>query len=392
MSDTMKKEFEEHVIPFWESLIDKEYGGYYGEMDFDLKLDKEAVKGCILNSRILWFFSNAYLTLGDERYLSFAKQAYDFLKEAFLDKEYGGVYWSVTYDGKPAEDMKHTYNQAFAIYGLSSYFDASGDAEALEIAKELFMLVEKKLRDKDGYLEAFTREFEVYSNEKLSENGVMATRTMNTLLHVMEAYTELYRVCGDEEVKARICEILDIFRNRIFNPEKERMEVFFDIDYNSLIDLHSFGHDIETAWLIDRTVEILHAEGTSYDMSDITKVLTEKIYRDCFEEDALPAECCRGVVDETRVWWVECETVIGFINGWQKTGDEKYLRAAEKVWDYIRKYLVDPREGSEWYSEVDKDNLPTSRKPIVDAWTCPYHNGRMYFEVIKRMDKNTAEK
>lgn len=385
MLDSMKKEFDGHVFPFWEGLIDKEYGGYYGEMNFDLELDKKAVKGCILNSRILWFFSNAYLTLKDKKYIEYAAAAYEFLKKAFLDKEYGGVYWSVSYDGKPVEDMKHTYNQAFAIYGLSSYYDATKDEDALKTAFDIFNIIEEKCRDNDGYLEAFTRVFGDESNEKLSENGVMATRTMNTLLHVMEGYTELYRVSGDERVKEKICEILDIFRNKIFNPAEERMEVFFDADYNSLIDLHSFGHDIETAWLIDRTVEVLKAEGTKYDMSDITKVLTEKIYRDCFEGDCLPAEKCKGVVEETRVWWVECETVIGFINGYQKTGDRKYLDAAEKTWKYIEKYIIDPREGSEWYSDVNKDGVPESRKPIVDAWTCPYHNGRMYFEVLNRM-------
>ncbi|MCR5149218.1 MAG: AGE family epimerase/isomerase [Eubacterium sp.] len=385
MLNEMKKEFDEHVIPFWKNLIDKEYGGFYGEMNFDLYLDKKAVKGCILNSRILWFFSNAFLTFKDESCLPYAKQAYEFLKNAFYDKEYGGVYWSVSYDGKPVEDMKHTYNQAFAIYGLSSYYDATKDEEALKLATEIFKLIETKCRDNDGYLEAFTRVFGDEDNDKLSENGVMATRTMNTLLHVMEAYTELYRVSKSEEVKEKIIEILGIFRNKIFNPEKERMEVFFDADYNSLIDLHSFGHDIETAWLIDRTVEVIGAEGTENDMSDITGVLTEKIYRDCFDGNSLPAECCKGVVEETRVWWVECETVIGFLNAYQRSKDEKYLKAAENTWEFIVKYIIDPREGSEWYSDVNKEGAPESRKPIVDAWTCPYHNGRMYFEVVSRL-------
>ena len=272
MLETMKREFEGHVIPFWKNMIDRENGGYYGLLDFDLVLDKKAKKGCILNSRILWFFSNAYMTLKDESYLEYAKQSFDFLKKAFYDYENGGVFWSVTYDGKPEEDLKHTYNLAFAIYGLASYYDAAKDEEALEIAMCIFRTIEDRCRDAEGYLEAFTRTFGTMSNEKLSENGVMATRTMNTLLHVMEAYTELYRVNSDEEVKERLWEILDIFRNKIFNPAKERMEVFFDKDYNSLIDLHSFGHDIETAWLIDRTVEVLRAEGTKY-REDLPRLL-----------------------------------------------------------------------------------------------------------------------
>ncbi|MCR4609545.1 MAG: AGE family epimerase/isomerase [Eubacterium sp.] len=387
MIENMKREFEGHMIPFWKGLIDRENGGFYGEMDFDLNLDKKAVKGCILNSRILWFFSNDFMTLGDTSCLEYAEHAFCFLKKAFLDREYGGVYWSVTFDGKPAEDMKHTYNIAFAIYGLSSYYDASKNEEALKLAKELYNTIETKCRDEYGYLEAFTREFGEESNEKLSENGVMASRTMNTLLHVMEAYTELYRVSGDEDVKDKLKFILKLFREKLFNPEKERMEVFFDMDYNSLIDLHSFGHDIETAWLIDRTVEVLGAKGTEYDMTDITDILADKIYRDCFNGSSLPAENCKGVVDETRVWWVECEAIVGFINGFQKSGNTKYLDAAYKLWKFIEIYLIDKRDGSEWYSDVNKEGVPESRKPIVDQWTCPYHNGRMYFEVLKRIGK-----
>ena len=387
MIENMKREFEGHVIPFWKGLIDRENGGFYGEMDFDLNLDKKAVKGCILNSRILWFFSNAFMTLGDTSCLEYAEHAFCFLKKAFLDRKYGGVYWSVTFDGKPAEDMKHTYNIAFAIYGLSSYYDASKNEEALKLAKELYNTIETKCRDEYGYLEAFTREFGEESNEKLSENGVMASRTMNTLLHVMEAYTELYRVSGDEDVKDKLKFILKLFREKLFDPEKERMEVFFDMDYNSLIDLHSFGHDIETAWLIDRTVEVLGAKGTEYDMTDITDILADKIYRDCFNGSSLPSENCKGIVDETRVWWVECEAIVGFINVFQKSGNTKYLDAAYKLWKFIEIYLIDKRDGSEWYSDVNKEGVPESRKPIVDQWTCPYHNGRMYFEVLKRIGK-----
>ena len=198
---TLVNEMKEHVarvlLPFWEGLRDEEYGGFYGYMDYDLSLDKKAVKGCILNSRILWFFSNAYLTLRDETVLPYAKHAFLFLRDHCMDRDNGGVYWSLTFDGKPEDTTKHTYNQAFAIYALSSYYDASGDRQALALAKGLFELIEEQCKDEYGYLEAFNVRFEPEDNEKLSENGVMAEKTMNTLLHVLEAYTELYRVMDD---------------------------------------------------------------------------------------------------------------------------------------------------------------------------------------------------
>ena len=192
----MVNEIKEHllngIIPFWKGLRDDEYGGYYGYMGFDLAVDKKYEKGCILNSRILWFFSSAYKVLVDKTLLSEATHAYEFFKKYCIDDEYGGVFWSVSYDGKPLDTTKHTYNQAFTIYGLSAYFDASGDWEALKMAVSLYELIEKKMRDERGYLEAFDREFRPVSNEKLSENGTDAARSMNTLLHVMEGYTELY--------------------------------------------------------------------------------------------------------------------------------------------------------------------------------------------------------
>lgn len=215
----INKEIKEHlvkgIIPFWESLRDEEFGGYYGYMGFDRKLEQTAIKGCILNSRIIWFFSNAYLVLGNQNLLEDARHGFEFMKRYCLDKEYGGVYWAVEYDGTPADTTKHTYNQAFAIYALSSYYDASGDKEAIRIAEEIYQLVEGKCIDEEGYLEAFSREFHPEQNDKLSENGVMADKTMNTLLHVFEAYTEFYRVTGKEEVKERLKWMLDIMAEKI---------------------------------------------------------------------------------------------------------------------------------------------------------------------------------
>ena len=386
----MNSEFRDHMIPFWKCMRDEENGGYYGLFDADLKLDKKGVKGCILNSRIMWFFSNAYLTLGDESMLEYAEHSYRFFEKAFWDSEEGGVYWSVTADGKPLDETKHTYCQAFQIYGLSSYYAASKDETAINRAYQLFRIIEDRCRDRDGYLEAFDRKFVPASNEKLSENGVMAVRTMNTLLHVMEAYTELYRVLTDDKrrdaVKSKLTEILDIFRFKIFDPSKERLEVFFDKDYDSLIDLHSFGHDIEAAWLIDRTVDVLEYKGTEHDMADITEVLTGKIYECAYDGRSVPADSECGRVLQDRIWWVECESVIGFLNGYNRDNSKAYyLDAAYKVWEFIKAYMVDKRDGSEWYWGVDPDGKPLKDKEFVSPWKCPYHNGRMFFEVLRRV-------
>lgn len=382
----VKNHLEVKLLPFWKKLRDKENGGFYGYVDFDLNIDKTAVKGCILHSRILWFFANAAMTLGDKTLLEYADHAYEFIKKCCIDETYGGIYWAVTYDGKIADDIKHTYNQAFAIYALSSYYDASGNKEALELARKLYELIETRCKDSEGYLEAFDRNFEPVSNEKLSENGVMAEKTMNTLLHVFEAYTELYRVTKDERVGENLRWILEIFADKVYNPKRHRQEVFFDAHWNTLIDLHSYGHDIETAWLIDRGCEVLGDQALSEKMQVITKDLTAEVYKTAFKDNSLLNECEKGVDDVSRRWWVQAETVVGFLNGYEKAPEHKeYLEAVFGQWDYIKTNLVDKREGSEWFWDLDENGVPATKKPIVEPWKCPYHNGRMCFEVIRRL-------
>jgi len=379
---------KEKLIPFWEGLKDKENGGYYGYMGYDLAIDTHYEKGCILNSRILWFFSNAYMLLGEDHLKDAAEHAYKFLKDCCIDKENGGVYWSVTYNGKISDDTKHTYNQAFAIYALSSYYDAIKDEEALKIAEELFNLIEEKCTDEYGYLEAFSRTFEPASNDKLSENGVMADKTMNTLLHVFEAYTELYRVCHDENVAERLRFMLGIFKNNVYNEGLGRQEVFFDSRYKPLIDLYSYGHDIETAWLLDRGLEVLGDSSYKEMFAPVTHSLAENIYNRAFVNGSVLNEAENGIDNTTRVWWVQAEGIVGFVNGYEKNDrDPEYLQAALRLWEYIKEFLIDPRDGAEWYWSADEFDRPVHR-PVVEPWKCPYHNGRMCIEVIQRLGKN----
>ncbi|WP_337404822.1 AGE family epimerase/isomerase [Suilimivivens sp.] len=387
MLEEVKAHLLNDIIPFWKNLRDDEFGGYYGYMDYDLKVDKRAVKGCILNSRITWFFANAYTLLKDESLLEEAKHGFAFMKEHCMDKENGGIFWSMKYDGTPEDTTKHTYNQAFSIYALSSYYEATHDEEALAMAKELFHIIETKCTDEIGYKEAFDKEFHEVENDKLSENGVIAEKTMNTLLHVFEAYTELYRVAKLPEVKERLEWIMDTFADKVYNPKLHRQEVFFDRNMNTILDLHSYGHDIETAWLMDRGVEVLGEKKYEEKMTPITRDLTAEIYKVAFDGHSLANECEKGVVNVHRIWWVQAETVIGFLNGWQKDPSRtEYLDAAKSEWQFIKDHVMDKRQGSEWFWEVDPSGKPYEGRPIVEPWKCPYHNGRMCFEVIRRLE------
>ncbi|MBD5487352.1 MAG: N-acylglucosamine 2-epimerase [Lachnospiraceae bacterium] len=390
MVEEIRSHLTDCIIPFWKKLRDNENGGYYGYMDYDLQVDKKAVKGCILNSRITWFYANAYLILHDESLLQEAKHGYEFMQKYCVDKEKGGVFWSVAYDGTPEDTTKHTYNQAFSIYALSSYYDASKDKEALETAMELFRIIEERCTDEIGYKEAFDREFKEIENDKLSENGVIADKTMNTLLHVFEAYTELYRVSGDAGVKKRLEWILDTLADKIYNPGLHRQEVFFDREMNSLLDLHSYGHDIETAWLIRRGTDVLGEKAYEDKMLPIILDLTSQVYKVAFDGHSFANECEKGVVDQNRIWWVQAEAVVGFLNAYALAPEHtEYREAAKAEWEFIRNYVVDKREGSEWFWIVDREGKAVSGKPIVEPWKCPYHNGRMCLEVIRRAEGNS---
>ncbi|MCI5934637.1 MAG: AGE family epimerase/isomerase, partial [Lachnospiraceae bacterium] len=294
--------------------------------------------------------------------------------------------WSLNYDGTPLDTTKHTYNQAFAIYALCAYYEASKNAQAKDLAMELYRLIEERCCDNGGYLEAFKRDFSPESNEKLSENGVLAERTMNTLLHVMEAYTQLYKITHDSSVRLRLVWMLELVKDKIYNPTLQRQEVFFDKDYHSLIDLHSFGHDIEAAWLIDRALEILNMPKLTLAIGKITAQLEKRTYELAYDGRSFANECENGVVNEHRIWWVQAESIVGFVNAYQKNPEKKeYLEAAEHIWEFVKTCVVDSRDGSEWFNEVDKEGKPYPDKPIVEPWKCPYHNGRMCMELMKRL-------
>ena len=398
MLQEIQKELKEHIIPFWKGLRDDEYGGYYGLLDYDLNLDKRAEKGAILNSRILWFFSRAFNELKDISLLEEADHAYRFMTDKLLGDRTKGICWSVTYDGKVLDSTRHTYNQAFAIYALSEYYKASAEPEALHLAHMLFFLIEEMCRDNDGYLEAFDEDFNILPNDKLSENGVMADRTMNTALHVLEAYTLLYEVTDEPAIKkcigTKLAELLLIVKNRIYNRKKRRQEVFFDINYNSLLDLHSYGHDIEASWLIDLAVDTLDGEFLKQrdidEIRSMTLEMVENTYKKAMVCGSFINECEAGKKDKTRIWWVQSEAMVGFTNGYLRSGNAEYLQAARSIWEYTKNHLIDKREGSEWFWQVDESGNP-GKRPIVEPWKCPYHNGRMCFEMMNRLQKGATD-
>ncbi|MDR1428206.1 MAG: AGE family epimerase/isomerase [Bifidobacteriaceae bacterium] len=383
----LERELTGRIIPFWRSLRDDVHGGFFGEVDFDLRIDRDADKSSLMMCRILWFFATAARQLRDPVLLADARQAYDFLVDHCFDQDNGGLFWSVSRAGVPHDTLKHTYAQAFGIYALSAYFRASGDTRALGLALNLRDLIEGSCRDGRAYREAHDASFRQVPNDKLSENGVLAERTMNTLLHMLEGYAGLYEAAPDPVTASAIRDLLNTFLTAIYNPERHRLEVFFDADLNSLIDLHSFGHDIEASWLVEWAAGLLRDPGLDSAIGEMCTDLAQEVYRSGYRGGAVLNEALGDAVDTSRVWWVQVEALQGFARAGERAIGSSwapvFAQAVDDVWHFIRSNLIDPRPGSEWYWRVDERGRPFRGDPMAATWKCPYHNGRACLRLIE---------
>ena len=378
---------EEKLLPFWDRLRDEEHGGFYGGVTYDLRVVKDAPKGGIAVARMLYFYSAFYRIRGRESAKENADHLYRFLREPLIDEKYGGIYWMADHRGEPLDIRKHVYAQAFAIYGLSEYYRATGDAGALGLAQEIFDLVEG--RGYDGahgvYGEEYTRDWRPKENIELSENGIIAPVTMNTYLHLLEAYTNLYKAWGSPRVKERLCALIADFQHRIYNPYEKRFDVYFDKGWHSVLDMRSFGHDIEAVWLIHDAVCT-----ADYDDPGILRIIRDVGYATA--ENGLDKagyiwnEWVEGRTDRTMVWWPQAEAMVGFYDLYQMTSDTRFLDIVERLWGCVTGSLMDSRPGEEWYWSVSPEGIP-SREDIVMPWKTAYHNGRFHLAFIERMGR-----
>lgn len=383
--DEVSKNLNEIIIPFWKKMRDDEFGGFYGKVDSRLKLYKKTSKTCVFNSRIMWFFLQTYKLTGDEECLDCAKQAYAMLKNHFLDYEHGGLFWSVTYDGIPDDSTKYTFNMAYAIIALSSYYEIVRDREALELAMSLHAKIEEDYRDEYGYLEEAQTLQEGAGLGILAEGVYSGEKTANTVLHLIEAYTELYRVHPDKDVLSDLKRLLELYSTKIYNAQAKHLNMFFDNRMNPTADYFSFGHDIEAAWQLTKCCDILPACDYTDRVKQISSELIENIYRTAYNHNSVDDEISNGTVSNRRVFWVQAEAVIGFTDAWERNPDRTdYYEAAEAVWHFIDEFIVDKRSGGEWLHDVSVLGEHDSDSSVVGPWKCPYHNGRMCIELISR--------
>ena len=384
----IKHELVNDILEFWiKNTVDKEYGGFYGKIDNNLVIDKEAPKGAVLYARILWTYSAAYKIIRDERYLEMAHRAYKYIMENFWDKEYSGVYWLLDYEGKPLDTKKQIYGEAFTIYALSEYYDVTNNKESLNKAVELFNDIEKYSYDHEnkGYFEAYTRNWSLASDLRLSDKDMNEKKSMNTHLHVLEAYTNLYKVYKSEELHKKLREIIDITIKYIVG-ENYHFKLFFDEKWKSKVKDVSYGHDIEGSWLLVEAAEALGDEALINNVKKVAIKMAQVTLKEGIDEDGgLLNELHEdGTLDRDKHWWPQAEAVVGFINAYEMTGKDEYYDAAINMWNFIKENIID-KENGEWFWMAKRPNNAHYKQPKVDMWKCPYHNSRLCFEILRRL-------
>ena len=380
-----------NILPFWlEKTIDRENGGFYGRIDGHGVLHKEAEKGAILNARILWTFSAAYRVLRKPEYLEAATRAKDYVIAHFYDKEFGGTYWSLDYLGQPKDTKKQFYAIGFMIYGLSEYARATGDKEALDYAIRLFDTIESHSfdRENNGYIEACTREWGEIADMRLSDFDANYPKSQNTHLHIIEPYTNLFRVWKDERLERALRNLINIFTDHILNPETHHLDLFFENDWTrGAGHLESYGHDIECSWLMHEAALVLGDKDVLAKVEPVVQMVAKASEKGLNADGSMihEANLDTGHVDDDLHWWVQAETVVGFFNIYQYFGDETALDKSERCWQYIKDNLID-RENGEWYWSRHADGTLNTDDDKAGFWKCPYHNGRMCLEIIERTE------
>ncbi|HEX2906754.1 MAG TPA: AGE family epimerase/isomerase [Phototrophicaceae bacterium] len=386
----LQQELTGNILPFWLKYApDPVNGGFYGAVTNDLQVLNEVPRSAVLCARILWTYATAYRQLGDERYLTMARQAYDYLTRVFWDHGNGGVYWSVNAQGQPVSDHKHDYAQGFTIYGLSEYYRATQEPQSLQLAQTLFNLLETHAYEPvyGGYLEGRSRTWGTLNDMSLSNKDLNCSKSMNTLLHILEAYTNLLRIWPEAKLKAQHRALIDIFHQQVIDPDTHHFKLFFDDQWHSLLNHVSYGHDIEGSWLLLEAAEVQGDETLIAQVRETATHMATAVYQEGLDADGslFNENTPEGLLDTAKAWWVQAEGMVGFYNAYQVSGQLRFAQAAIRCWEYIQNKLVDRTHG-DWFKEIKPDGQPDAHHFKIGPWDCPYHHSRACLEMLERLE------
>lgn len=388
----LKAEVQEELqrlLKFWSSeVLDKEHGGFIGQVNHSGEKLPQANKGSVLNTRILWTFSAAYRSTQKEAYKKIADTSYHYVSDYFLDTKHGGVFWELNYLGNPVNMRKQAYAQSFAIYGFSEYYRATKNPESLNKAKKLYHLIEANFWDDShsGYIEALAEDWAPIDDMRLSDKDLNAPKSMNTHLHILEAYSNLYRIWPDEGLKKNIIGLLSIFQNHIIDKENGHFNLFFGMDWTIKSTAISFGHDIEGAWLLHEAAEVIDDKNHIENIRKIAINLVDITLNEGLDSDgSIFNEYEHNTLDKDKHWWPQAEAMVGLMDAYQIDPKPDYLNHIYNLWSFIKNHLMDTENG-EWFWRVDSNGKTNPTDDKVGFWKCPYHNSRALMELTERIE------
>ncbi|RYG05887.1 MAG: N-acyl-D-glucosamine 2-epimerase [Chitinophagaceae bacterium] len=382
-----------NILNFWAARMpDQKHNGFIGRIGGDNQAYPEAAKGVVLNSRILWTFSAAYLYNKNSTHLDLADRAYDYITRYFIDSKYGGVYWMLNFEGKATDETKQIYAQAFALYALAEYCKTDTKAEVLAAALRLYELIESKSFDEKygGYIDAFTRDWQPVGDSRLSAKDAASKKTMNTHLHLVEAYANLYLVWPDAKLKSKIIHLLGNFTGHIIDHKTQHMGLYYNEQWKRSDNIISYGHDIEAAWLLLEAAEIIKDEPLISTFKKVSTALADSVLPGIADDGGLWYEKEGDHTNREKHWWPQAEAMVGYLNAYELSKDERYLHKSINTWQFVKKNLLD--KSGEWYWGIDQNGKPMIAQDKAGPWKCPYHNGRACLEIIKRVRKITETK
>lgn len=377
-----------NILNYWsENTIDEKNGGFIGGIDANEVKNPDSEKGSVMYGRILWTFSAAFPLTKNPEHLQIAERAFEEIRTKFYNPEQKGIYWSINTDGTPKDTKNQIYAIAFVIYGLSEYYKISNNKDALDLAITLYESIQKYSFDavNKGYFEAYTKDWEEIEDMRLSEKDANEKKTMNTHLHIVEAFANLYLVWKNEALKQNIIQLLETIDEYFIDKKSGHLKLFFDEKWNEKKDVISYGHDIEAAWLLQWCAEVTNDENLIALYKDNAVKMADATFEGLDEDGGLWYEYdpeSDHLIAEKH-WWPQAELWIGFLNAYQITHDEKYFDAFKKNVEFTEKYIID-KENGEWIWGID-ENYHSMNKDKAGFWKCPYHNGRACLEVLRRL-------
>ncbi|MDL2295768.1 AGE family epimerase/isomerase [Lachnospiraceae bacterium OttesenSCG-928-E19] len=404
----IKNNLEKEVIPFWlERGIDSEKGGYFLNFDMNGNPISCEQKMLVTQTRMVWGFATLARAYDNKVYLEYAKQGVDFLIKHFWDEKNGGWNWITDNDGNFIDGAKLVYGQSFAIYALSEYYIASGEARALDYAIKTFDLLQVYAADTEfgGYFENLEPDW------KLSEFGAAAgdIKSLNIHMHLLESFTTLYEASGLEIHRRKLLEVINFVLTNMADQEigcgydqlgpdlirrpaisiprtwtQDREESSEVAESN---DTTFYGHNLELVWLLNRANDILGQEFHHYDK--FTRNVTEHSMKYGFDHTlggiyyAGPYEGAAS--NKEKEWWENCEALVALLDVYERLRDERYLEMLRKTWDFCDKHFINHEIG-EWYQ------LVSEKGEIIDGtlgndWKGIYHTARALLECVRRMEK-----